>query len=171
MNKNVALILSELNNIRFTTTHRDVLLKFLVFSSRLAAWLLTQKHASPSTISRFQLLMRQLSLTAKLLRVGKFTQQYKSAAQNLLSQKHQDHFLGYITVIRQLLTAVYMTCDNATVLNAIGFVPWKGAKTLDRRAYRVWFAAGVLGIVAQVYCFYQLNTERDDEEADRRSLL
>ena len=64
-----------------------------------------------------------------------------------------------------------MTCDNATVLNAIGFVPWKGAKTLERRAYRVWFAAGVLGIVAQVYCFYQLNTKRDDEEADRQSLL
>ncbi|KAL4732018.1 Peroxisomal membrane protein PMP27 [Fusarium chlamydosporum] len=171
MNKNVAFIVSQISDIRFTTKERDVLLRFLVFSSRLATWVLSQNNAPAATISRWQLLMRQLSLTAKLLRVGKFMQQFKSAAQNLSSKKHQDHFLGYMTVIRQLLTAVYMTCDNATVLNSIGFVPWKGAKTLERRAFRIWFAAGVCGIVAQLYCFYQLNTGDDEDEDDRQSLL
>jgi hypothetical protein len=170
MNKNVAFIVSQISDIHFTTTERDVLIRFLVFSSRLAAWLLSQKNASATTVQRWQLLMRQLSLTAKLLRVGKFTQQFRSAAQNLTG-RHQDQFLGYITVIRQLLMAVYMTCDNATVLNSIGFVPWKGAKTLEKRAFRIWFAAGVCGIVAQLYCFYQLRTSNTNDEGDRQSLL
>lgn len=172
MNKNVAFIVSQISDIHFTTTERDVLIRFLVFSSRLAAWFLSQKNASPSTVHRWQLLMRQLSLTAKLLRVGKFTQQFRFAARSLTG-RHQDLFLGYVTVIRQLLTAVYMTCDNATVLNSIGFVPWKGAKTLERRAFRVWFAAGVCGIVAQVYCLYQLKTldANDQDQGDRQSLF
>ncbi|RGP81245.1 peroxisomal biogenesis factor 11 [Fusarium longipes] len=170
MNKNVALIVSQISDIRFTATERDVLIRFLVFSSRLAAWILSQNRASASAVQRWQLLMRQLSLTAKLLRIGKFTQQFRSAAHNLTG-KHQDYFLGYITVIRQLLTAAYMTCDNATVLNSIGFVPWKGAKTLERRAFRIWFAAGVCGIVAQLYCFYQLRALTATDQDDRQSLL
>ncbi|OBS25110.1 hypothetical protein FPOA_05645 [Fusarium poae] len=170
MNDNVAFIVSQISDIHFTAKERDVLIRFLVFSSRLTAWLLGQKNASPSTVQRWQLLMRQLSLTAKLLRVGKFTQQFRFAARGLTG-RHQDLFLGYITVIRQLLTAVYMTCDNATVLNSIGFIPWKGAKTLERRAFRVWFAAGVCGFVAQVYCLYQLKTWSANDEDDRRSLF
>ncbi|ESU09390.1 hypothetical protein FGSG_03798 [Fusarium graminearum PH-1] len=148
MNKNVAFIVSQISDIHFTTTERDVLIRFLVFSSRLAAWLLSQKNASPSTVHRWQLLMRQLSLTAKLLRVGKFTQQFRFAARSLTG-RHQDLFLG------------------------IGFVPWKGAKTLERRAFRVWFAAGVCGLVAQVYCLYQLKTSdtSDQGQGDRQSLF
>jgi peroxin-11B len=167
---NVASTISQLSDLRFTTTQRDVLLRFLMFSSRLAAWSLSQKNASITAIERWRTLMRQLALTAKLLRTGRFVQQFKSAAQTL-TRKHQDCFLGYVTILRQLLTAVYMTCDNATILNSIGFVPWKGAKWLETRAFRVWFAAGLCGIVTQLYCFYQLRSDDASAEHDRQSIL
>ncbi|ENH68032.1 hypothetical protein FOC1_g10002279 [Fusarium oxysporum f. sp. cubense race 1] len=100
--------------------------------------------------------MKQLALTAKILRTGRFIQQFNSAAR-ALTRKHQDYFLAYVTVIRQLLIAVYLTFDNATIFNSIGFIPWKGARRLEIRAFRIWFAAGVCGIITQIYSLYQLN--------------
>ncbi|KAF4458137.1 hypothetical protein F53441_72 [Fusarium austroafricanum] len=122
MINNVAIIASQLSDFRFTIAERDILLRFLVFSSRMTAWLLGQKNASITAIERWQILMRQLALTAKLLRTGRFVQQFNIAAK-ALRRKHQDYFLAYLTIIRQLLMAVYLTCDNATILNSIGFVP------------------------------------------------
>ncbi|KAF5610707.1 peroxisomal biogenesis factor 11 [Fusarium subglutinans] len=153
MTKNVTTTTS---NFSFTTAERDILLKLLIFSSRTTTWLLGRNDAPIASIQRWQLLMKQLALTAKILRTGRFVQQFNCAAR-ALTRKHQDYFLAYVTVIRQLLIAVYLTFDNATIFNSIGFIPWKGARRLEIRAFRLWFAAGVCGIVAQIYSLYQLN--------------
>ncbi|KAF5262060.1 hypothetical protein BFJ66_g10094 [Fusarium oxysporum f. sp. cepae] len=156
MINNVTTIASNFSDVRFTTLERDILLKLLIFSSRTTAWLLGRNNAPTTSIQRWQLLMKQLALTAKILRTGRFIQQFNSAAR-ALTRKHQDYFLAYVTVIRQLLIAVYLTFDNATIFNSIGFIPWKGARRLEIRAFRIWFAAGVCGIITQIYSLYQLN--------------
>ncbi|KAH7224260.1 peroxisomal biogenesis factor 11 [Fusarium redolens] len=163
MINNVATLASNISDFRFTTTERDILLKFLIFSSRTTAWLLGRNNATITSIQRWQNLMKQLALTAKILRTGRFIQQFNSAA-GALTRKHQDYFLAYVTIIRQLLIAVYLTLDNATILNSIGFIPWKGARRLEVRAFRIWFAAGVCGIITQIYCFYQLNLPNQTPE-------
>ncbi|KAG5750755.1 hypothetical protein H9Q70_006619 [Fusarium xylarioides] len=151
--------------MRFTTAERDILLKLLIFSSRTTAWLLGRNNAPIASIQRWQLLMKQLALTAKILRTGRFIQQFNCAAAGALTRKkHQDYFLAYVTVIRQLLIAVYLTFDNATIANSIGFIPWKGARRLEIRAFRIWFAAGVCGIITQIYSLYQLNLPNQDPE-------
>lgn len=157
MVNNVTTIASNFSAVRFTTAERDILLKLLIFSSRTTAWLLGRNHAPIASIQRWQLLMKQLALTAKILRTGRFIQQFNCAAAGALTRKHQDYFLAYVTVIRQLLIAVYLTFDNATIANSIGFIPWKGARRLEIRAFRIWFAAGVCGIITQIYSLYQLN--------------
>ncbi|RKL33169.1 hypothetical protein BFJ72_g10185 [Fusarium proliferatum] len=157
MVNNVTIIASNFSAVRFTTAERDILLKLLIFSSRTTAWLLGRNHAPIASIQRWQLLMKQLALTAKILRTGRFIQQFNYAAAGALTRKHQDYFLAYVTVIRQLLIAVYLTFDNATIANSIGFIPWKGARRLEIRAFRIWFAAGVCGIITQIYSLYQLN--------------
>ncbi|KAG5780188.1 hypothetical protein H9Q73_006143 [Fusarium xylarioides] len=165
MIKNVTTIASNFSHMRFTTAERDILLKLLIFSSRTTAWLLGRNNAPIASIQRWQLLMKQLALTAKILRTGRFIQQFNCAAAGALTRKkHQDYFLAYVTVIRQLLIAVYLTFDNATIANSIGFIPWKGARRLEIRAFRIWFAAGVCGIITQIYSLYQLNLPNQDPE-------
>ncbi|KAF5594748.1 peroxisomal biogenesis factor 11 [Fusarium pseudocircinatum] len=164
MIKNVTTIASNFSHMRFTTTERDILLKLLIFSSRTTAWLLGRNHAPIASIQRWQLLMKQLALTAKILRTGRFIQQFNRAAGSLTREKHQDCFLAYVTVIRQLLIAVYLTFDNVTIANSIGFIPWKGARRLEIRAFRIWFAAGVCGIIAQIYSLCQLNLPNQGPE-------
>ncbi|KAF5620798.1 peroxisomal biogenesis factor 11 [Fusarium sp. NRRL 52700] len=156
MINNVTTIASKISDVGFTTAERDILLKLLIFSSRTTAWLLGRKHAPIASIQRWQVLVKQLALTAKILRTGTFIQQFKGA-RVALTRKHQDYFLAYVTVIRQLLIAVYLMFDNATIFNSIGFIPWKGARRLEIRAFRIWFAAGVCRIITQIYSLYQLN--------------
>ncbi|KAL5590845.1 hypothetical protein FOBRF1_014402 [Fusarium oxysporum] len=113
MINNVTTIASNFSDVRFTTLERDILLKLLIFSSRTTAWLLGRNNAPITSIQRWQLLMKQLALTAKILRTGRFIH--------------------------------------------IGFIPWKGARRLEIRAFRIWLAAGVCGIITQIYSLYQLN--------------
>ncbi|KAF5023469.1 hypothetical protein F66182_4469 [Fusarium sp. NRRL 66182] len=171
MSNDAIKVISQLKTRNFTTADRDILLRFLVFSSRLTAWRLGKRNASASAVERWRALIKQLSLTTKLLRVGKFIQHFEFAAR-ILTGKHQDRFLGHVTIARQLLMAVHMTCDNATLLNSIGFVPWKGAKGLETRAFRVWFSATLCGVVIQLYCFYRLHlSSKGREEGDEPTVF
>ncbi|KAJ3541384.1 hypothetical protein NM208_g4639 [Fusarium decemcellulare] len=143
--------------VRFISTilGRDKLMRLLQFSCRLRLWALSKENSSAVSVERWESLSRNLGLTRKLLRFGKNIEQFQAAALTL-GTKSEDYFLRDIAIIRQLLAAAYLTCDNATILNSLGFYTWKSARSIERQASKLWLSTVICSIITQLYCFHRL---------------
>ncbi|KAF2837554.1 peroxisomal biogenesis factor 11 [Patellaria atrata CBS 101060] len=138
-----------------TTVGRDKLLRTIQYLSRFTAWYLFRTNHLSTSILPFETLKKQLSLTRKLLRLGKSIEHLKAAA--LASDsKTLDPVLKTCAVGRQLGYAAYMFWDNLTVPDAAGVWRSERAKRWQKEAYRAWFAGLLCNIVAGVYTLVQL---------------
>jgi peroxin-11B len=99
----------------FATVGRDKALRLIQYFSRFYAWYLYRTNNPNSAILPFDVLKKQLGLVRKVLRVGKFVEHFKAAAQ-ASDAKGMDPVLKYCAVGRQLGYAGYMVCDNLTVV-------------------------------------------------------
>jgi peroxin-11B len=98
-------------------------------------------------------------LTRKILRVGKFVEHFKAAAQ-AADSRTLDPVLKFLAVSRQLGYAGYLTLDTATVLDATGVKKWGGAKRASTEAMRFWLMGIASSIVAGVYTLNRLRLRR-----------
>ncbi|KAF2279129.1 peroxisomal biogenesis factor 11 [Westerdykella ornata] len=153
-----------------TTVGRDKLLRTLQYFSRFLAWYLYRTNHPASTIAPFETTKKQFGVTRKLLRVGKFVEHFRAAAQ-ASDAKSMDPVLRYTAVGRQLGYAAYMLFDNATVLDATSIRKFSGAARLQRNAYKAWFTGLTCSIISSLYSLYRLReraaaiSEKDGEGA------
>ncbi|KAH9907409.1 peroxisomal biogenesis factor 11 [Xylariomycetidae sp. FL2044] len=143
-----------------TTVGRDKLLRTLQYFSRFYAWYLFRTNGTKAEVAPFEAMKKQFGLVRKVLRVGKNVEHLKAAAvaadDTSSASAFADPVLRYAAVGRQLGYAGYLTCDMATVLDALGVRRWDGAKKAQREAYRFWAAGLLCSVVAQLYTLYRL---------------
>jgi peroxin-11B len=138
-----------------STVGRDKFLRTLQYFSRFYAWYLYRTNHPQSSIAPFEAIKKQFGLARKIMRIGKFVEHFKAAAQ-AADTKAMDPVLRYLAVGRQLGYAGYMFLDNLTVADAIGARKSAATKSLQREAYRMWFAGLTFNIAAGLYTLYRL---------------
>lgn len=72
----------------------------------------------------------------------------------------QGDFLYCIALLRQLLSATYLSLDSITILDSLGVRPWKAAPRIQTEASRVWVGLVLCGLMKQLYCCYRLIRDR-----------
>jgi len=144
--------------IRFvaTTVGRDKSLRLVQYFSRFYAWYLYRTNNPQSAIDPFDAAKKQVGLTRKILRVGKFVEHFRAAATAADSTAVVNPVLKYLAVARQLGYAGYLTLDSMTVLDAAGIKKWSAAKTVQREAMRFWLVGLVSSALAGVYSLEKL---------------
>jgi hypothetical protein len=103
------------NNTFFSAVGRDKVLRTVQYFSRFYAWYLFRTNNPQSAIDPFDQTKKQLGLTRKILRVGKFIEHFKAAA-TAADAKVIDPVLRYLSVARQLGYAGYLALDSLTVV-------------------------------------------------------
>lgn len=139
-----------------TTVGRDKLLRTIQYFARFYSWYLLRTNGSKSQIAAWDALKKQFGLARKIFRAGKNVEHFKAAAA-AADSKTLDPVLQYATVGRQLGYAGYLTCDLATLPDALGVKKWDRAKTFQREAYRFWAIGLVCSVIAQLYSLHLLN--------------
>ena len=138
-----------------TTVGRDKLLRTIQYFARFYSWYLLRTNASKAQIAPWDALKKQFGLARKIFRAGKNVEHLKAAAA-AADSKSMDPVLQYATVGRQLGYAGYLTCDLATLPDALGVRKSPRTKTFQREAYRLWAIGIACSIVAQLYSLHLL---------------
>src|ERR1700753_710139 len=137
------------------TVGRDKALRLIQYFSRFYAWYLYRTNHPESAFKPYEITKKQLGLTRKILRVGKFVEHFKAAAQ-VADSRTLDPVLKFLAVSRQLGYAGYLTLDTITVLDATGVKKWDGAKRASTEAMRFWFFGIASSIAAGLYSLNRL---------------
>ncbi len=87
------------------------------YFSRFYAWYLYRTNNPQSAIDPYDAAKKQVGLTRKILRVGKFVEHFKAAAVAADSTAVIDPLLKYLAVARQLGYAGYLALDSMTVVS------------------------------------------------------
>jgi hypothetical protein len=95
---------------------RDKSLRLVQYFSRFYAWYLYRTNNPQSAIDPYDAAKKQVGLTRKILRVGKFVEHFKAAATAADSTTVTDPLLKYLAVARQLGYAGYLALDAMTVV-------------------------------------------------------
>jgi peroxin-11B len=140
---------------------RDKLLRILQYFSRFYAWYLYRTNSLPAAIAPFDAMKTQFGLTRKIMRVGKFVEHFKAAAELYdasakIRANGGDQVLQYLQITRQLGYGGYLLLDMMTVLDAAGIYKSMRAKELQRQAYKAWLVGLLASAVAGAYSNYQL---------------
>ena len=141
------------------TVGRDKALRLIQYFSRFYAWYLYRTNHPESAFKPYEITKKQLGLTRKILRVGKFVEHFKAAAQ-VADSRTLDPVLKFLAVSRQLGYAGYLTLDTITVLDATGVKKWDGAKRASTEAMRFWFFGIASSIAAGLYSLNRLRLRR-----------
>lgn len=163
-----------------TTVGRDKLMRTIQYFSRFYAWYLLRLNATPAEIAPYTATKKQLGLIRKSLRLGKFVEHFKAAAQAWDAKAYgapagsgiaggtggMDPFLRYCAIGRQLGYAGYMVFDNLTFLDAAGIKPSEAGKRAQLVAWRCWFVGLAFNAFAGLYQLRQLRERAS--KADKR---
>lgn len=151
---------------------RDKFLRTLQYFSRFYAWYLYRTNHAQTAIAPFEAVKKQFGLARKLMRLGKFVEHFKAAAQ-AADAKAMDPVLRYCAVGRQLGYAGYMLLDNLTVPDAIGARKSASIKTLQKEAYRMWLAGLTFNVAAGLYTLYKLRerSQTVEKSADAEKVV
>ena len=139
-----------------TVVGRDKLIRLLQYYALLCASRTKDDNGILCWHEGWVRLTKQLALARKLLRVGRGLESIQTAAKLINGPKKYDLFLDHIPVLQQLLSATYLTCDNATVLDSLGVYPWKGAYRVRKEAARLLLGVVCCGLATRIYCYFQL---------------
>lgn len=85
------------------------------YFSRFYAWYLYRMNYTPSAIAPYEAAKRQFGIVRRVLRLGKFVEHFKAAAQ-AVDATGLDPVLRYCAIGRQLGYAIYLTLDSILVV-------------------------------------------------------
>jgi len=142
-----------------TTVGRDKALRLIQYFSRFYAWYLFRTNNPQSSITPWEVAKKQIGITRKMMRVGKFIEHFKAAAV-ASDSKSTDPVLKFLAVSRQIGYAGYLTLDNLTILDVAGIKKWDKAKDFSRDAARFWLFGLVSNVAAGFYKLYHLRARR-----------
>lgn len=132
-------------------------MRTLQYFSRFYAWYLYRTNASTSEIAPYAAIKSQFGLIRKGLRLGKFVEHIKAAAQAWDAKTGvMDPFIRYCAVGRQLGYAVYLSCDNLHFLHLAGIKTMKSATEVQKRGQRAWLVGLSFNAMAGLYQLYAL---------------
>lgn len=153
-------LLSRFTRLLSTISGRDKVMRLLQYYACFRIWHLTENRGSTQQKQVWNMVMRQLALTRKMLRVGKSVEHIQIAVNMIATAKQQGDFLSCVALLRQLLSATYLSLDSITVLDSLGVRPWKAAPRIQSEASRVWVSLVLCGLIKQLYCCYRLIRDR-----------
>jgi peroxin-11B len=131
-------------------------LRTLQYFARFYSWYLYRTNNPTSAIAPWEAIKKQFGLTRKILRAGKFVEHVKAAAIAFDNKTPVDPVLKNLAVGRQLGYAGYLSLDTITLIDALGFRKFEGAKKLQQHAYRAWLSGLLCSFLAGVYTLYRL---------------
>jgi hypothetical protein len=131
-------------------------LRTLQYFARFYSWYLYRTNNPTSVIAPWEAIKKQFGLTRKILRAGKFVEHVKAAAIAFDNKTPVDPVLKNLAVGRQLGYAGYLSLDTITLIDALGFRKFEGAKKLQQYAYRAWLSGLLCSFLAGVYTLYRL---------------
>lgn len=117
-------------------------------------------------------LKNQFSLTRKVLRVGKFVEHLRAAAELYdasVKAGNGDKITQYLQLLRQLGYGGYLFCDMLTVPDALGVKKYASAKRIQATAYRFWLSGLLASAIAGIYTNYKLREKAsglDEKDAE-----
>lgn len=135
-------------------------MRTLQYFARFYAWYLYRLNGTPSEVAPWNAMKTQFGLIRKSLRLGKFVEHLKAAAQAYDGKGGSsggiDPLLRYCAIGRQLGYAGYMLFDNLHFLHISGIRKLNQAKKWQETAYRCWFAGLACSSVAGFYQLWSL---------------
>lgn len=131
-------------------------MRTLQYFARFYSWYLYRTNHPTSAIAPWDAIKKQFGLTRKILRAGKFVEHVKAAAIAFDNKTPVDPVLKNLAIGRQLGYAGYLSLDTITLIDALGFRKFEGAKKLQQLAYRAWLSGLLFSFVAGVYTLYRL---------------
>jgi peroxin-11B len=135
------------------------LLRFFQYFSRFYAWYLFRTNHPEADYKPYEAAKKQLGITRKILRLGKFVEHFKAAA-TVADSKTLDPVHKFLATSRQLGYAGYLSFDALTVLDAAGIKKWEGAKRASQLAARFWLLGLSSSVVAGLYTLSKLRARR-----------
>jgi len=149
-------------------------LRTLQYFSRFYAWYLYRTNNPASAIQPWATTKNQFSLTRKILRVGKFVEHFRAAAElydAAVKSGSGDKVVQYLQILRQLGYGGYLLLDTLTVLDAMGAKKSPSAKRLQTHAYKFWLAGLTASALTGIYNTYKLRERAkaiDEKDAEAK---
>lgn len=138
---------------------RDKVMRALQYFARFYSWYLYRLNASNAEIAPYNAIKTQFGMIRKALRLGKFVEHIKAAAQAYDAKSASlDPFLRFCAIGRQLGYAGYMSFDNVAFLHGSGIRKLEAstAAKVQEIAYRSWFVGLACNTIAGVYQLVRL---------------
>ncbi|EXJ64117.1 hypothetical protein A1O7_00453 [Cladophialophora yegresii CBS 114405] len=157
-----------------TTVGRDKVLRTIQYFSRFYAWYLYRTNNPTSAILPWAVIKTQLSLTRKILRVGKFVEHIRAGSEiydAAMKSNNGDKVTQYLQILRQIGYTGYLFFDTMTVLDAMGVKKDPRAKSVQATAYRFWFTGLAASALAGLYNTYKLRERTkavDEKDAEAK---
>ncbi|CAG8485076.1 11285_t:CDS:10 [Ambispora gerdemannii] len=139
-------------SLRFagTTVGREKVYRAVQYFSRFLAWYLYRQGYSKETVQRFANLKSTLTVSRKLMRLGKPLEHLQAASKAI---KDSDEFTRFTSIGRQLGYAGYLFWDTFVWLHLSGVYRFQEIKKINQNAARFW----LFGIVCSIFSgFYKL---------------
>jgi hypothetical protein len=95
---------------------RDKVLRLIQYFSRFYAWYLFRTNHPQSSTTTWETAKKQIGVTRKVMRLGKFVEHFKAAAV-AADAKGTDPVLKLLAITRQLGYAGYLTLDNLVIVS------------------------------------------------------
>ncbi|KAJ5238951.1 hypothetical protein N7468_003570 [Penicillium chermesinum] len=130
---------------------RDRILQLIQYAARFMAWKLARAKYSPQAVEKYDAIKRQIILTRKLWRVGRFIDLLNGVYLSLPRKAPANPISHYLTLGRQLSLASYLFIDSCTAVDAIGLVKIRSMPRLSRMCIQLWATGLVFGISNGLY--------------------
>ena len=137
---------------------RDKALRLVQYLSRFLAWYTLRTNSPQTTVVQWAKLKANLGLVRKAMRIGKFVEHFRAAA-NAYDAKTLDPVIRFCTTGRQLGYGAYMLTDTLTYLDASGVRPSAMAKRMQVQAYKAWMTGLCFSVLNGVYTIYKSKSE------------
>jgi peroxin-11B len=128
------------------------------YLSRFLAWYTLRTNSPQATVAQWAKLKANLGLVRKAMRIGKFVEHFRAAA-NAYDAKTLDPVIRFCTTGRQLGYGAYMLTDTLTYLDASGVRPSAMAKRMQVQAYKAWMTGLCFSVLNGVYTIYKSTSE------------
>ncbi|KAJ8603394.1 hypothetical protein MRB53_042161 [Persea americana] len=137
---------------RWSQTPSSITPRFYVFY-------LTRLNASKAEIAPYEAVKKSFSTVRKGIRLGKFVEHLKSAAQ-AVDNVSMDPVLRWCAIGRQLGYAGYLTCDNLGFLDSTGIRKLSDKKKVSELGAKAWLTGISFSTISGIYSLYNLRVKQ-----------
>ncbi|KNE57212.1 hypothetical protein AMAG_02953 [Allomyces macrogynus ATCC 38327] len=134
-----------------TTTGRDKVYRFIQYFSRFLAFrlLAADPKGNKELASKITKLVKHLSLSRKLMRIGRPLEYFLNIMNGIATQK--DEFIKYCLIGKNAALSVWMVFDFLAWAQGVGLWKSKNPELLSLRTNRFWITGLIFGLMSTWY--------------------